>query len=389
MTGREKIEAALSPDGSPEFAAVTCYQSITLRDHWEEATHAPWWAPHDPDPVHAAQPWIEMVRRTDEDWFQVRLGHTHAAREELSLEVVRAAPNRETVWQVNRRTGERAELHRPPVGGEQFGLTTHTPPGQDVRTREQLEAVLGPPATLPDGPPPADGSLDLPNLLLRELDGRMPISHVGTPLWLCFGLWGFEGLMTRAVETPELVRAACDHYLQQCRAGVRRAAMTGTRLMWIEDCMTDMLSPALFRALHLPTLRPLVEAIHEAGMLAVHYFCGNPNDRMDLLLDSGADALSLEEGKKGFGVDIMAVADYVQGRMALLGNLDAIAVMEHGSDATLQAEIARQCEAGRRNRNRFVMSVGSPVTPGTPLSRVRRYCDLVHELLGRGVRPQA
>jgi uroporphyrinogen-III decarboxylase len=46
----------------------------------------------------------------------------------------------------------------------------------------------------------------------------------------------------------------------------------------------------------------------------------------------------------------------------------------------LRAEIARQIAAGRRNGGRFVLSLGSPVTPGTPMERVRRYCDLAHEL---------
>ncbi|MBU0611021.1 MAG: uroporphyrinogen decarboxylase family protein [Armatimonadetes bacterium] len=378
MTGREKIEAALSPDGSPEFAAVTCYQGLFLRDHWEQATDAPWWAQHDPDPARAARPWLDMVRRTDEDWFQVRYGHSRRAQEDLRIEA-----EGDIAWQVNRRTGERQEIRRPPIGGDQANTGSHAvSPGRDIHTVAQLAAALGPPPELPTGPPPDDGSLDLPNVLLRELGpDRMPISHVGTPLWLCYGLWGFEGLMMRLVDTPELVRTACDHYLQSCLLTVSRAAAIGAKLIWIEDCMTDMISPPLFRELHLATLRPLVEAIRAAGMLSVHYFCGQPNDRMDLLLDTGADALSLEESKKTFAIDIMQVAERVDGRMALLGNLDAIGVLEHGSDAVLRAEIARQAEAGRRNRGRFVVSIGSPVTPGTPLQRVRRYCDLVH---GRG-----
>jgi uroporphyrinogen-III decarboxylase len=144
--------------------------------------------------------------------------------------------------------------------------------------------------------------------------------------------------------------------------------------------MSDMISPVQCRDFSLAFVRPLAEAIRAAGMLSVHYYCGRPHDRWEMLLDTGADALALEEGKKGFDIDIMQAAGIVQGRMALLGNIDAIAMMEHGSDAALQAEIARQCEAGRVNRNRFVVSLGSPVTPGTPLQRVRRYCDLVHKL---------
>ncbi len=55
-------------------------------------------------------------------------------------------------------------------------------------------------------------------------------------------------------------------------------------------------------------------------------------------------------------------------------------MLQDGDEESLRAEIARQIAAGRRNGSRFVMSLGSPVTPGTPSSRVRLYCDLAHEL---------
>jgi len=55
-------------------------------------------------------------------------------------------------------------------------------------------------------------------------------------------------------------------------------------------------------------------------------------------------------------------------------------LLPNGSVAELRVEIERQAAAGRENNGRFVMSLGSPVTPGTPVARVRRYCDLVHAL---------
>ena len=381
MTGREKIEAALSPDGSPAFAAVTCYQSIFLRDHWEQATDAPWWAHHDPDPERAARPWVELVQRTAEDWFQVRGGASRAARDEITVET-----EGEAAWRVNRRTGERVALHRPPVGGDQPGPERQQDwPGAAVRTPEELEtaldAVYGPrPQTTVA---PEDGSLDLARVLLCELGNtRMPIAHAPSPWWYCNSLWSFSELMERMIETPELVTLACERLLDHCLQIVQHAAANGARLVWIEDCMSDMISPRQCRDFSLAYVRPLVEAIRAAGMLSVHYYCGRPDDRWDLLLDTGADALALEEGKKGFAVDLLALAERVDGRMALLGNLDAIGVMEQGSEAALRAEVARQIEIGKRNRGRFVCSVGSPVTPGTSLTRVRQYCDLVHELSG-------
>ena len=88
----------------------------------------------------------------------------------------------------------------------------------------------------------------------------------------------------------------------------------------------------------------------------------------------------LEESKKGFKIDIEDVVDVVQGRIAVLGNLDAIGVLQGGSEQDLEAEIARQVRVGRRNKGRFIMSIGSPVTPATPVERVRHYCDLVHRM---------
>ena len=191
-------------------------------------------------------------------------------------------------------------------------------------------------------------------------------------------------LMERMIETPELVALACDRLLEHAIHSVKRSAAAGAGLIWIEDCMSDMISPNQCRDFSLKYVRPLAEAIREAGMLSVHYYCGRPGDRWDFLLDTGADALALEEGKKGFEVDMPRVAELVDGRMALLGNIDAISVMQDGSRKSLEAEIARQCAAGKRNARRFVMSIGSPVTPGTPLSRVREYCDFVHAIGGNG-----
>lgn len=146
--------------------------------------------------------------------------------------------------------------------------------------------------------------------------------------------------------------------------------------------MTDMVGPPAFAALNVAHLRPLVEAIRAAGLKSIYYFCGDPTGKWEMLLDVGADALSLEESKKGWAIDVEDVVERVQGRCAVLGNLDAIGVLQDGSEAALRAEIARQIAAGRRNGSRFLMSLGSPVTPGTPVVRVRRYCELVRELAG-------
>jgi uroporphyrinogen-III decarboxylase len=157
--------------------------------------------------------------------------------------------------------------------------------------------------------------------------------------------------------------------------------------VWIEDCLTDMISLQAFEKFNVPYVRRLAEEIRGAAMQSIHYFCGNPAGKWEALLSTGVDALSFEESKKGFVIDIEEVVQRVDGRCAVLGNLDAIGLLQDGSEAQLRAEVARQMRAGRRNGGRFVMSLGSPVTPGTSVERVRLYLDMAHEIsaaMGQG-----
>ena len=79
-------------------------------------------------------------------------------------------------------------------------------------------------------------------------------------------------------------------------------------------------------------------------------------------------------------IDIENVVSKVRGRRAVLGNLDSVGILQNATESQLRPELSRQISAGRRNANRFITSLGGPVTPGTPPARVRRYCDLAHEL---------
>lgn len=187
--------------------------------------------------------------------------------------------------------------------------------------------------------------------------------------------------MTRAAQNPDLVKHAVSRFLCRSLRQVKAAVLLGADAVWIEECLSDQISPDQYTAINTPALRAITETAASYGLATIYYFCGNPFDRMELILDSGSDAIALEESKKGFEIDIENVVECVQGKCTLFGNLDAYNILEKGSDDYLRYEISRQIKAGRKNGSRFVMSLGSPITPGTPIERVSQYCDLVHELI--------
>ena len=373
MDGKQRIEAALSGDGAHAIPAVICYEGIFVRDHWRQLTMHPWWYRDAPDLERQVLWRREALPKIGQDWFYLPPFYSLEERQCLRLET-----RSDGIFRVDRCTGEEVRLEEPAVGGwshQEAVESVH--PDYLIETIGEIDKLV----PLPGDEMHDPSRDDLAAALLKEFgETRYPFGYISSPLWNCYYLWGFEEMMVLIARRPDLVAHACQRFLQSALASVREAARRGVAGLWIEDCFTDMIRPEAFESLNLRFLIPLVEEIRAAGMASIHYFCGNPAGKWPLLLSTGADAIALEESKKGFNIDIEDIVERVGGRMAVLGNLDAIGVLQDGTEEALRAEITRQIAAGRRNGSRFVMSVGSPVTPATPVERVRLYCDLAREL---------
>ncbi|MEW6752160.1 MAG: uroporphyrinogen decarboxylase family protein [Candidatus Latescibacterota bacterium] len=377
MTGREKVASALSGEGARQLGVVLCYEGIYVRDHWSQLTDAPWWHQHAPE-VDWQVAWRrDVLQRTGMDWFHVAQACSREERRALSLE-----ERADGVWRRDARSGRATRLCPPVVGGWSPGGGLHSVrPEHLARSPEEVDAAIPGPVPFSADDFRRAGRTDLVEALRLSLgDELYPLASVPSPLWLCYHLWGFEGMMTQVAQEPELVARACRRYLDLHLPGVHQAAALGAAGVWIEECLTDLVSPQAYRRLCLPYLRAVVEETRACGMQSIYYYCGDPSDRFDLLVEAGADALSLEESKKGFTIDIEDVLARVNGRCAVLGNLDAVGVLQDDTEARLRQEVERQVRAGRRHGSRFVMGLGSPVTPGTPVARVRLYCDLARDL---------
>jgi hypothetical protein len=377
LTGKAKIEAALSPQGTVEIPAVICYEGIYTRDHWEQLFDFPWWYSLSPDLEHQLAWRGQLIEKTGQDWFYLPACAPDEIRQDLTIEEQAGR-----VYLVDRITGEASLLAKPVIGGWREAESLNPVHPQTLPlTFTAVQKRIPPPEAFAPVLFKQAGQDRLARLLLgRYGDDYYPIGHATGPQWACYNLWGFEDWMMLVASDPELVRFASQCQLACSLLEIQEAAALGARGIWIEDCMVDMISRRAFEAINLPLIQAMVEEIRRLGMHSIYYYCGDPKGKLDLLLETGADALSLEESKKGFTIDIQAVAEFVNGRCALLGNLDAIHLLPETSAEELSLEITRQIQAGWRNRGRFILSLGSPVTPGTTPERVCQYTDLAHTL---------
>lgn len=373
MTGREKIEAALSAEGTREIPVAICYESIPFRDNFAQYTDQPWWALLSGDMQMHLAVHRDRIRNLPQDWYHLPSGPSYYEREHIRIE-----ERADNVYRIDVATGREQKLEPPRVGGRFIDIGKNRPSPQ---SRDEVDVHISMPTQDELFKIFDEGRHEVAGKLL-ESDSKevFPMCNSNAPLWGCINSWTFEELMEKAVTDIELVEYACERRAERAALHAAVAAKMGAKGVWIEECMTDMVSPAFYRRLNLPGLQKIIKAYRAAGIYTILYYCGNPLDRLELLLESGADALAFEENKKGFSIDIDKLSEQINGRATLLGNLDAINILEKGSEELLRLEIERQISAGRKNKDRFIMSLGSPVTPGTTPERVKLYCELGREL---------
>ena len=376
MTGREKIEAALSMEGTDQIPAVICYVDIFIRDHWEALTQSPWWYLKEPS-IEKQIKWRQDVWKcTGLDWYEIPLDYTYSREDRNHIFIEEKGGK---VYRSDRRSGKKEVLTRP-----HWSDIEMDPCSNQMKLPQSLDDIDRAFELLNEERSEMsakDGRNDLSLALLEEFGNlQLPVLQLMAPLFSTFSQWGYEFVMMLIATRPDLVKHACKLFFEKCLQNLKDAIRMGAKGIWIEDLFTDQISPDHFESLNLFFLNKLIEEIRSLGLKSIYYYCGDPSGKWDLITGIGTDAFAFEESKKGFTIDIEEIVDRVNGRATVFGNLDAIHTLPYASEAQLRHEIKRQITAGRKNNNRFVMSIGSPVTPTTTVERVRLYVDLVHEL---------
>jgi len=370
MNSKEKMLTAMTVGLGGDLPVVIPYVDIFLRDHWEKTTDQPWWTFNSPDLSAWLKVEEDLLRRVDMDWIECGMCPPKDWRARHMVEA-----NEGSVFLVDIHSMKKEELRRPPIGG------THIPVGreplvQSVDDVDKYVDVVDKQALI------RSGRLDHAKMVAERYGShRFLCAIMGTPYWraLCH-YFGFKGMMTNLLRRPRLVEHLLERLMASAGEELNAYADVGVDGIWLEESLSSANEISLdkFREFVLPYDKELISEIRRLGMKSIYYPCGNVADRLELAIQANPDCISLEEGKKGFEIDIARVDEIVAGRACLFGNLDAVGILQDGTQGEMRKEVLRQIDIGSRH-GRFVMSLGSPVTPRTPVSRVREYIDLVRQ----------
>lgn len=221
---------------------------------------------------------------------------------------------------------------------------------------------------------------------LRHLAARYPDRHfsfqTGTPMVFALGACGgfVEGLTLMASE-PELFRAILARCTENERQFMTPGKAAGAASTWFTSYYTgaDTIAPHDYAELIFPYEYEICLEAKRQGLFVLNWYLGDLMPNLDQVMQLPIDALVLEQGRKGYDIDPVAIRHRVGDKFCLFGfgcEHDYCTDNRSGLTAELQRQIA-----GAGSTGAFI--AGTPIMPPNALPEAVEYYFAEAWRLGR------
>jgi uroporphyrinogen decarboxylase len=187
--------------------------------------------------------------------------------------------------------------------------------------------------------------------MVRTVGQRAFTMHVVSGVWneAC-DLRGMEQICYDVHDRPEWLGRLFELIRQRQLRQIAVLAGTGIPCIVLDETYVGMgISPALFEEFCLPIDRELVCSAQEQGLLVVFHNCGKARRLLDLMADTGADALeTLTPPTSSGDLDLAEARERVGRRLCLCGGFDERVLVDGGVEQ-VRAEVERCLAAAARD----------------------------------------
>ena len=371
VTPKQRVLAALSGQSADRFPVAAPYIFLTQCDHWCEITGQPAWTFYEwliQDPGAHVRMYEDFRRKLPFDIMQPWPGPTREQRE--NLEIVHRDEKR---FYRDRRTGEltllNEDLHQRSGPANQVQRVFDRDDVRRLVSCRSAKEIID------------SGVYDHIQEARQAFPDSFLMNGVVGTFWQCTGWVGETRLFSLLYDAPELIHYLSTRLLENTIEDIRALAAAGEDAIYIDDALTtnDMISVNFYERFSMPYVKPMVDEVHALGKKAVLIYFGGVADRIPQILSLGADALNVETSMKSYVNDLDEISAQVGNKVCLWGNIDPVGTLQNGTEEELRRVMAAQVEIGWRT-GRHIISTGSPITPRTPLTRIRHFIELGGEL---------
>ena len=199
---------------------------------------------------------------------------------------------------------------------------------------------------------------------LRDMGLTIPIfGGVVAPFMLAGQLRGEEKAIMDVMIDPGLMNGLVAKCAEWGAIYAEAQVDAGADVISLIDATASgtILSPEQYAEFALPHQKKVVNAIHAKGVPVILHICGDTSPNIDLMMSTGADAISIDQC-----MDMKWVKEQAAGRCAVVGNVSPTTTLLFGGPDDVTRSCYEIIDAGTD-----VLAPGCGFAPRTPLANMQ------------------
>lgn len=233
------------------------------------------------------------------------------------------------------------------------------PSGGPIKSETDLDKYIPP-------DPDADYRLDhLKNVVKRFKGEKAIIFLTHDAFEFSHYLRGMDNLLIDYLENPSLAHRLAQIVINYKKRVAERAIDEGADIILTGDDYAyraaPIMSPETFKEFVLPYLREMVNLAKSKGVPFIKHTDGNILPIIDMIVDSGIDALDPLEPIAG--IDIGLIKEKYGDRIALIGNIDCTQLLTYGTEGEV-VEAVKETIAKAGIGGGYILASSNSIHPG-------------------------
>jgi MtaA/CmuA family methyltransferase len=176
-------------------------------------------------------------------------------------------------------------------------------------------------------------------------------------------LRGINNLMLDFFDDPSFVRDLFDFVTEMEIRFAKAQIEAGVDLIGIGDAAASLVGPRIYEEFVWEYEKRMVDAIHSQGTLVRLHICGNTRSILRGMGELGCEIVDLD-----YMVPLAEARRSMKEDQILLGNIDPVNVLLHGSPEDVIEGLSLCCEEAG---DRYIVGAGCEVPKGTPSSNLK------------------
>jgi uroporphyrinogen decarboxylase len=216
--------------------------------------------------------------------------------------------------------------------------------------------------------------------MARALDAvgeEVPVAGALTaPFTNASFLIGTENLVRLTIKKPQAVHRLCEVSLETALRYAEAMLKIGCAPSLTDPMSSStLISPGQFREFSLPYVKRLIEYIHGHGKPVTLHICGKTHPVWELMADSGADCLSIDND-----ASLSDAKTKVGNRVRLMGNVPPASVMLQGTCGEVRSAVLKCVSQAHDNPRGYIVASGCSLPTETPFANIDAMMDAVREI---------